>query len=141
MTRHATPGSRQARRAAGILISVVALLALFPLLWLATGHGTAHPHATASASQTVTQTPSQAAPAPAKTVPPKAAKPAPAKPSAQLRPALPRTAVTTYTVRAGDTLWSIARAHHTTWQKLWSANRAVIGGNPNLIYPGQQLRM
>jgi LysM repeat protein len=46
---------------------------------------------------------------------------------------------TTYTVKKGDTLSSIARAYGTTWPGLYSANRAVIGLNPNLIRPGQVL--
>jgi LysM repeat protein len=43
---------------------------------------------------------------------------------------------TTYTVRPGDTLFSIARAHGTTVQAIAAANNIV---NPNLIYAGQQL--
>lgn len=44
-----------------------------------------------------------------------------------------------YTVRAGDTLTGIATAHHTTWQALYAANRAVIGPDPDKIMPGQVL--
>ena len=44
-----------------------------------------------------------------------------------------------YTVRKGDTLSKIAARHGTTWQKLYAANKAVIGGDPDLIVPGQQL--
>ncbi|MCH5674035.1 transglycosylase family protein [Streptomyces gilvus] len=44
-----------------------------------------------------------------------------------------------YTVREGDTLSMIAARHGTTWQRLYAANKAVIGGDPNLIVPGQQL--
>lgn len=47
--------------------------------------------------------------------------------------------LTQVTVKRGDTLWGIAQAHHTTWQKIWSSNRGVIGSNPNLIKPGQRL--
>lgn len=47
--------------------------------------------------------------------------------------------LTQVTVKRGDTLWGIAKAHHTTWQKIWSSNRGVIGKNPNLIKPGQRL--
>jgi LysM repeat protein len=43
----------------------------------------------------------------------------------------------TYTVQDGDTLWGIA-GHH--WQRLYERNRHVIGDNPDLIYPGQELR-
>ncbi|MFF4653456.1 transglycosylase family protein [Streptomyces sp. NPDC001380] len=44
-----------------------------------------------------------------------------------------------YTVRAGDTLGRIADRYGIGWQKLYLENRGVIGGNPNLIYPGQKL--
>ncbi|MBK3570348.1 transglycosylase family protein [Streptomyces sp. MBT62] len=44
-----------------------------------------------------------------------------------------------YTVRQGDTLSGIAAEHGTTWRKIYAANKAVIGGDPDLIMPGQQL--
>ncbi|GAA2508577.1 transglycosylase family protein [Streptomyces longisporus] len=44
-----------------------------------------------------------------------------------------------YTVREGDTLSKIAARHGTTWQRLYAANKAVIGSDPDLIMPGQQL--
>ncbi|MEU6260665.1 transglycosylase family protein [Streptomyces sp. NPDC047043] len=46
-----------------------------------------------------------------------------------------------YTVRQGDTLSRIAARHGTTWQQLYAANKAVIGGDPDLIVPGQQLEL
>ncbi|MFF4119756.1 transglycosylase family protein [Streptomyces sp. NPDC001714] len=46
-----------------------------------------------------------------------------------------------YTVREGDTLSQIAERHGTTWQRLYAANKAVIGGDPNLIVPGQRLAL
>ncbi len=46
-----------------------------------------------------------------------------------------------YTVRAGDTLSIIAARHGTTWQRLYAANKAVIGGDPDLIMPGQRLAL
>ncbi|MFG3260164.1 transglycosylase family protein [Streptomyces sp. NPDC048172] len=46
-----------------------------------------------------------------------------------------------YTVKAGDTLGSIAAAHGTSWSAVYSANRGVIGGNPNFILPGQRLHV
>lgn len=52
-------------------------------------------------------------------------------------------------VRAGDSLWSIAaralpkssadRQIAQAWPRWWSANRAVIGDDPDLIHPGAQL--
>ncbi|SBT92917.1 LysM domain-containing protein [Streptomyces sp. DI166] len=44
-------------------------------------------------------------------------------------------------VRQSDTLSGIAARHGTTWQRLYAANRAVIGGDPDLIVPGQRLRI
>ncbi|MER5472154.1 transglycosylase family protein [Streptomyces sp. NPDC002935] len=44
-----------------------------------------------------------------------------------------------YTVRDGDTLSAIAARHGTTWRKIYAANKAVIGGDPDLIVPGQRL--
>ncbi|MFL1904079.1 transglycosylase family protein [Streptomyces tauricus] len=46
-----------------------------------------------------------------------------------------------YTVRSGDTLSGIAARHGTTWQRLYAANRAVIGGDPDVIVPGQRLKV
>ncbi|MER5352019.1 transglycosylase family protein [Kitasatospora sp. NPDC002551] len=45
----------------------------------------------------------------------------------------------TYTVKAGDTLSTIAAAQGVDWHDLYSKNAKVIGGNPNLILPGQTL--
>ncbi|MEU9116020.1 transglycosylase family protein [Streptomyces sp. NPDC048483] len=44
-----------------------------------------------------------------------------------------------YTVKSGDTLAKIAKAHGTTWKTVYANNKSVIGGNPNLILPGQKL--
>lgn len=44
-----------------------------------------------------------------------------------------------YTVKAGDTLGSIANALGISWQDLYEKNKNIIGGNPNLIKPGQIL--
>ncbi|MFF9625818.1 transglycosylase family protein [Streptomyces griseosporeus] len=46
-----------------------------------------------------------------------------------------------YTVRQGDTLSTIAARHGTSWQRIYAANRAVIGGDPDLIVPGQRLEL
>lgn len=45
------------------------------------------------------------------------------------------------TVQSGDTLSGIAAVHGETWQQVYAANRAVIGANANLIYPGQILNV
>ncbi|WP_406732533.1 transglycosylase family protein [Streptomyces sp. NBC_01794] len=46
-----------------------------------------------------------------------------------------------YTVRSGDTLSGIAAANGTDWRALYVANKTVIGGDPNLIVPGQKLAL
>lgn len=45
----------------------------------------------------------------------------------------------TYVVKKGDTLSSIASKYGTTWQKIYEKNKTKIGANPNKIYPGQVL--
>lgn len=48
----------------------------------------------------------------------------------------------TYTVVKGDCLWNIAKKYYGSgaeYTKIYNANKSVIGGNPNLIYPGQVL--
>lgn len=62
--------------------------------------------------------------------------------------ATPTTAPKTYVVRPGDSLWSIARDHpggtasvDQHWRAIWQANREVVGDDPNLIIPGQALRL
>jgi len=54
-------------------------------------------------------------------------------------------------VRPGDSLWSIAASHigpgatdaqiAAAWPRFYAANRAVVGPDPNLIYPGQRLTL
>ncbi|BAJ31534.1 MULTISPECIES: transglycosylase family protein [Kitasatospora] len=44
-----------------------------------------------------------------------------------------------YTVKAGDTLSKIADSLGVDWHTLYSNNSGVVGGNPDLIYPGQVL--
>jgi LysM repeat protein len=46
-----------------------------------------------------------------------------------------------YTVRSGDTLSAVAVAHGTTWQHLYAVNKQVIGDDPNLITPGERLKV
>ncbi|MFC8670709.1 transglycosylase family protein [Streptomyces sp. NPDC057199] len=46
-----------------------------------------------------------------------------------------------YTVRSGDTLSAIAARHGTTWQRIYAANKAAIGGDPDVIVPGQRLEL
>ncbi|MEV7603384.1 transglycosylase family protein [Kitasatospora sp. NPDC089797] len=48
-----------------------------------------------------------------------------------------------YTVRAGDTLSSIASVQGVSggWQSVYDGNRGTVGGNPDLIVPGQVLHL
>lgn len=61
--------------------------------------------------------------------------------SARSGDASPSTAQS-YTVVKGDCLWNIAKKFYGDGSKytvIYNANQSVIGGNPNLIYPGQVL--
>ena len=45
-------------------------------------------------------------------------------------------------VKKGDCLWNIAKQFYGSGAKytaIYDANIGVVGGNPNLIYPGQVL--
>ncbi|MDQ7095209.1 LysM peptidoglycan-binding domain-containing protein [Desulfosporosinus sp. PR] len=44
-----------------------------------------------------------------------------------------------YYVRRGDTLHKIAQCHRTSVHRLMSLNPQI--SNPNLIYPGQRIRI
>lgn len=48
-----------------------------------------------------------------------------------------------YTVANGDSLSGIASAQRVRggWQGLYAANRTVVGGDPDLIFPGQRLSL
>lgn len=50
-----------------------------------------------------------------------------------------------YTIRRGDTLWGIARSQYGNaglWSEIWNNNRGNLrSGNPNLIYPGEVIRL
>lgn len=62
-------------------------------------------------------------------------------PAATQRPAK-EVSSTTYTVVKGDNLSKIAKnltGNSANWKAIYEQNKDVIGGNPNLIYPGQQL--
>ncbi|MCA1614690.1 MAG: LysM peptidoglycan-binding domain-containing protein [Acidobacteria bacterium] len=47
----------------------------------------------------------------------------------------------TYTVKSGDSLSAIGKHHGVAWRDIHEANRDVIGDNPDLIKPGQKLRI
>lgn len=72
----------------------------------------------------------------------------PVAPGTAATPVARRTDPDTYVVRAGDSLWSIARAHpapdtdvESRWRAIWRRNRDVVGDDPDLIHPGQALRL
>lgn len=44
-----------------------------------------------------------------------------------------------YTVQAGDNLTKIAKKYNTNWKNIYNINKNVIGNDPNIIKPGQQL--
>jgi nucleoid-associated protein YgaU len=99
--------------------------------------------AVSSGASTPTPTPTTPAkPTPAKPAPKPAPKPATkAKPKPKPKPK-PAPQLPTYTVRSGDTLSKIAgRYGIRDWKSIYAANVAVIGKNPNLIKPGQKLRI
>jgi nucleoid-associated protein YgaU len=52
----------------------------------------------------------------------------------------PTPAGNVYVVQPGDTLSEIGDSLGVNWVDLYEANRDVVGDNPNLIFPGQELR-
>ncbi|MGW4838724.1 transglycosylase family protein [Streptomyces globisporus] len=91
---------------------------------------------TGTAPQSAGSRSAQAAAAP-QSAPPRQARPAEATPTH-----VPgkRDA---YTVASGDSLSGIASAQRVPggWQGLYAANRTVVGGDPDLIFPGQRLSL
>jgi hypothetical protein len=68
-------------------------------------------------------------------------KPAPAPAPAPPGP-VPPPGAKKYVVKSGDYLSKIAQATYgngNLWPKIYTANKAVIGPDPNLIFPGQTL--
>jgi resuscitation-promoting factor RpfA len=59
------------------------------------------------------------------------------------RHAAARAAGGEYVVQPGDCLSKIAARHRVAggWQALYALNRHVVGKNPNLIFPGERLRL
>ena len=47
----------------------------------------------------------------------------------------------TYTVKSGDSLSKIGQHHGVAWREIYEANKGVIGDDPDLIKPGQKLRI
>ena len=63
------------------------------------------------------------------------------------KPTAVKTTTTTghggYTVKPGDSLSAIAASAHLRggWPELYRENKAVVGGDPDLILPGQRLKV
>ncbi|MER5732096.1 transglycosylase family protein [Streptomyces sp. NPDC002138] len=89
----------------------------------------------ATAQQTAK--PPQAPKPQTETVP--AAAPRSAAPTPTGTPVLPNP----YVVAPGDSLSAIARGQHVEggWQALYETNRATVGADPDLIFPGQRLTL
>lgn len=70
-------------------------------------------------------------------------------------PPRPESSSTEYVVVPGDSLWAIARRHLEAvageepspseidrfWRAIYEQNRQVVGDDPDLIFPGQELRL
>lgn len=69
-----------------------------------------------------------------------AIKPTTTKPTTTKPTTKPATKEKTYTIKAGDTLTSIAKKYGTTWQKIYEANKDKIG-NPDIIYAGTVIKI
>lgn len=78
------------------------------------------------------------------------ARPTPPSPDRpDVKPTKPSHGRQVVRVRPGDSLWRIAATHMSgqptdraiarEWHRWYAANRTVIGGDPNLIVPGQRL--
>ena len=111
------------------LDAVVAAIAILAVVLALLALGRAAPASALRSPQTAASTPASVHASPA--------------PAAAQAPAPPHAApAVTYTVRAGDTLWSISLAHYGTggdWPRLYIVNRVVIGSSPDHIEPGETL--
>jgi nucleoid-associated protein YgaU len=95
----------------------------------------------------------QAAPPPAAAPAPKPAAPPAAPPPAGQAPPRPQAVPVsqpapadgeTYTVQKGDSLSKIAKHHlgdANAWRRIYDANKATIGDDPDKIFPGQKLKI
>ena len=98
--------------------------------------------ATRSERATTKAAPKKAAPKKAAPKRAAATKSAPERATTKAAPR-PSSGAGTYVVRRGDTLSEIAVAQRVDggWRALHERNRAVVGDDPGLIFPGQQLRL
>jgi LysM repeat protein len=59
-------------------------------------------------------------------------------------PASAASAPSSYTIRAGDCLWNIAKnqlGDGMKWQDIFNANKDILGSNPDLIHPGTTINL
>jgi LysM repeat protein len=101
----------------------------------------AKPAAAAAAVAASPVTAAAAQPAAAAQAAAAAAQPTAPPPTAPPAPS-PTPVVATYTVKAGDTLPTIAASVYgdaSQWTKIYDANKAAIGNDPNVVQPGSQL--
>ncbi|MEU4096707.1 transglycosylase family protein [Streptomyces sp. NPDC026673] len=134
------PRADLATKAEQIAVAEKVLATQGPQAWPVCGPKAGLTKAMANPSATpasVSGTPAKPAAKPATTAPAKKAEAH--KPAASAA----KSAGGSYKVAGGDTLSKIADAQSVEggWQKLYGNNKSVIGGNPNLIYPGQVLSL
>jgi nucleoid-associated protein YgaU len=79
----------------------------------------------------------------------------PRTPSLPTAPAPASASAVVYVVVGGDSLWAIAERHLASrtgrtpssseidrlWREIYEANHEIIGSDPDLIFPGQHLRI
>jgi len=56
----------------------------------------------------------------------------------------PKPPYNMYTIVRGDCLWNIAKRYlgnGAKWPDIYKINRPPLGNNPNLIYPGQKIKI
>ncbi|MGE5708477.1 MAG: N-acetylmuramoyl-L-alanine amidase, partial [Bacteroidota bacterium] len=71
-------------------------------------------------------------------------KPAESKPAETKPETKPESSGGNYTIQKNDTLWKIAQEQlgsGTRWKEIYELNKDVIGGDPNRIFPGTQLKL
>jgi nucleoid-associated protein YgaU len=53
----------------------------------------------------------------------------------------PEASEVAYTVQSGDSLSKIGKNHGVSWKQIYEHNKDVIGGDPDKIHPGQELKI
>lgn len=64
--------------------------------------------------------------------------------AAAMRQQVETAAAATYVVKSGDSLSKIAKellGNASRWPEIYELNKGLIGDNPNLIHPGQELKL